>query len=77
MRCASDTWPVSTTNGMESHNASVRAVTALVARRGPDVTSIAADLAGRARVKLGGMDRALLVTHQHGLNPALRLKQRS
>ena len=57
------TWPVITTSGMESIRASTMPVTALVAP-GPEVTSTTPGLAGRARIALGGVGRALLVAHQ-------------
>ena len=57
------TWPVRQTIGTESISASVSPVTALVAP-GPLVTSTTPTRPGRARIALGGMDRALLVAHQ-------------
>ena len=64
------TWPVMQTMGMESISASVRPVTALVAP-GPEVTSTHADLAGRARIAFGGVNRALLVANENVLQPIL------
>ena len=64
------TWPVRQTIGTESISASVRPVTALVAP-GPAGHQHDADLAGRARIALGGMHRALLVAHQDVAQPVL------
>ena len=68
------TWPVMHTIGIESISASVSPVTALVAP-GPGGHQHAADLAGRARIALGRVHRALLVAHQDVLDLVL-LEQR-
>ena len=65
------TCPVMQTIGIESHSASVKPVTALVAP-GPGGDQHAADLAGRARIAFRRVHRALLVPHQNVLHFVLR-----
>ena len=67
------TCPVITTSGIESHSASVRPVTALVAP-GSGGDQHGADLAGGACIAFGRVHRALLVPHENMVHFVL-LKQ--
>ena len=62
--------PAITTIGIESSAAFATPVAALV-RPGPEMRQQHADLAGRARVAVGGMRRDLLVPRRDEADPAL------